>query len=174
VSSDSVGTVALPSVHETAIVAARIRAVHLLVDGEPKLLRDTLAARMIGSHDDDIRAWWQEVKGQFPSTAPWVLRARYVEDRLTAVRSRGVTQYVMLGAGLDSFAYRNRDWRGGFRVFEVDEPELQAWKKQRLSELGVEVPPSCVFAPSDLRRSRQTRYSHGPASSAPNPPWCHG
>jgi methyltransferase (TIGR00027 family) len=77
-------------------------------------------------------------------------RSRFAEDELAAAVSRGTRQYVVLGAGLDTFAYRNPFPE--LRVFEVDHPATQAWKKKRLAQVGIEVPPSMTFAPVDFER----------------------
>jgi len=83
----------------------------------------------------------------------WVsVRARFPEDLVEQSVAGGVAQYVILGAGLDSFAYRRRDLLDRLRVFEVDHPATQAWKRQRLAELGMELPAGLVFAPIDFER----------------------
>jgi methyltransferase (TIGR00027 family) len=84
------------------------------------------------------------------STSPWILRARYAEDWLAEAVARGVTQYLILGAGLDTFAYRARDAMSALRVFEVDTPELQAWKRERLETCRIAVPSTCTFVPCDF------------------------
>jgi methyltransferase (TIGR00027 family) len=80
------------------------------------------------------------------------LRSRYAEDELSKAINRGISQYVILGAGLDSFAYRRRDLAGVLRVFEVDHPATQRWKQARLRELHVELPPHLAFIPLDFER----------------------
>lgn len=79
-----------------------------------------------------------------------VARSRYAEDELAAAVARGVMQYVVLGAGLDTFAYRNPFPE--LRVFEVDHPATQAWKRRRITETGITEPPSLTFAPVDFER----------------------
>jgi methyltransferase (TIGR00027 family) len=137
----------LNPVGRTALGAALWRIAHLSIDGEPKIFVDTLAQRLLGVSDDDvIRA-----KASFPvSTAAWVLRSRYTEDRLAEAIARGVRQYVILGAGLDTFAYRAHDVFHEVRVFEVDTPESQAWKRHRLEKANIEVPTSCEFVPCNF------------------------
>jgi methyltransferase (TIGR00027 family) len=80
------------------------------------------------------------------------VRARFTEDIVEQAAASGVGQYVILGAGLDSFAYRRNDLLGRLRVFEVDHPATQSWKRRRLAGLGVELPARLVFAPVDLER----------------------
>jgi methyltransferase (TIGR00027 family) len=83
----------------------------------------------------------------------WVcVRARFPEDIVARAAASGVGQYVILGAGLDSFAYRRGDLMSRLRVFEVDHPGTQEWKRQRLGEVGVKRPAGLVFAPVDFER----------------------
>ena len=77
-------------------------------------------------------------------------RSRFAEDELAAAVTRGVKQYVVLGAGLDTFAYRNPF--PDLKVFEVDHPATQAWKRKRLAQVGIAVPSSMTFAPVDFER----------------------
>lgn len=77
-------------------------------------------------------------------------RARFIEDLVESEADRGVTQYVILGAGLDTFAQRRADLGGRLQVFEVDQPLTQQWKRQRLAELGYGSPGWLHFAPSSF------------------------
>jgi methyltransferase (TIGR00027 family) len=79
-----------------------------------------------------------------------VARARFVEDLVAEQADAGVAQYVILGAGLDTFAQRRPDIASRLRIFEVDQPGTQAWKRQRLAELGYETPRSLRFVPVDF------------------------
>ena len=80
------------------------------------------------------------------------VRARFTEDIVQQAAASGTGQYVILGAGLDSFAYRRTDLLRRLRVFEVDHPATQSWKRRRLAGLGVAVPARLVFAPVDFER----------------------
>jgi methyltransferase (TIGR00027 family) len=80
------------------------------------------------------------------------VRARFAEDIVEQAAACGTAQYVILGAGLDSFAYRRGDLLGRLRVFEVDHPATQSWKRGRLADLGIPLPASLVFAPVDFER----------------------
>lgn len=80
------------------------------------------------------------------------VRARFTEDIVEQAAASGIGQYVILGAGLDSFAYRRDDLLGRLRVFEVDHPATQSWKRRRLAGLGVGLPARLVFAPVDFER----------------------
>src|SRR5262249_53205754 len=81
-----------------------------------------------------------------------VLRSRYVEDELVQALSRGIRQYVILGAGFDSFAYRRQDLTRALRVFEVDHPTSQRWKLDRLNALRVELPSNLRFIALDFEK----------------------
>lgn len=139
----------LSPVHETAVLAAAMRALHLLRDGEPKIFCDTLAASVAGwSTDDVLRA---ASDGRLTgSTATFVLRSRITEDRLEELRQEGITQYVVLGAGLDTYALRNAGRLSGLTVYEVDDAPMQRWKQWRVRRLGWEVPEGLRFVECDL------------------------
>jgi methyltransferase (TIGR00027 family) len=137
----------LSPVTRTALGAAIMRAAHLLQDGEPKIFNDTLAQRLLGLSDEEVI----RSRARMPmSTSTWVLRSRYTEDRLADAVAHGITQYLILGAGLDTFAYRASGPVLGLRVFEVDTPELQAWKRERLETSHIAVPATCTFIPCDF------------------------
>src|SRR6266851_2552495 len=85
------------------------------------------------------------------SFSGWVaVRARLPEDVVEEAVRDGVDQYVILGAGLDSFAYRRKDLVDHLRVFEVDHPASQTWKRRRLAELNIEIPSNLIYAPVDF------------------------
>ena len=84
------------------------------------------------------------------TAALWPPEAEIAEDGILAARSRGVHQIVVLGAGLDTTGLRHCD--SSFRVFEVDKPEMQVWKRQHLSRIGIVPPSSLVFVPVDFER----------------------
>src|SRR5215510_10464959 len=151
----------------TAVFAAMMRAAHLLLDDEPKILRDDLALGLSGvDNEAALRVTLDGLQAEFAqkttpefasslfrhlrSSTTW--RSRYVEDTLETALQRGVAQYVILGAGLDSFAYRRRDVADVVRVFEVDHPATQQWKRARLHTLGVALPPNVTFVPIDFER----------------------
>jgi len=85
-----------------------------------------------------------------PFRASIVARARFIEDLVLEQVDRGITQYVILGAGLDTFAQRRRELSPRLKIFEVDRPGPQAWKQQRLIELGFAVPQWLRFVPVDF------------------------
>jgi methyltransferase (TIGR00027 family) len=136
---------------QTARGAAAYRAVHQTLDGGI-IFRDPFA---LGILDDETRATLDEVAGN-PSLRPMRLfiaaRSRFSEDMMAACVARGVRQVVMLGAGLDTFSLRNPYAGQGVRVFEVDYPATQGWKRERLKQAGLAIPSSLTFAPVDFER----------------------
>lgn len=128
------------------------RSMHL-DEPAPRVLDDRLALPLAGEEGPAIL---ERLRSEVPGDAlvafsRWVcVRARLPEDIVERAIAEGVRQYVILGAGLDSFAYRRPDLIDRLRVFEVDHPASQAWKRARLSDLGVECPPNLVFAPVDF------------------------
>jgi methyltransferase (TIGR00027 family) len=131
------------------------RAAHQLLD-DPKVFDDPVAIRILGKES----AWaLQADPHQFEATplSPYLrafvaARSRYAEDELALAVRGGVHQYVILGAGLDTFAYRNPHAQGVLHVFEVDHPTTQAWKRARLEEAGIPLPADVTFAPIDFER----------------------
>ncbi|MGW3962719.1 class I SAM-dependent methyltransferase [Amycolatopsis sp. NPDC005003] len=134
----------------TAVRTALWRALHVAVDPPPHVFTDELGLRLA-----DPGAAWRHRDDMDPATAGryragMVARARFVEDLVTGQAGRGVGQYVLLGAGLDTFAQRRPETAARLRVFEVDRPEPQSWKRARLEELGLPVPDGLRFVPVDF------------------------
>ena len=127
-------------------VAVR-RAAHQLLD-RPLVLADPFAMQIIGP--DAAAATEAKADGRVSGSfrAFMAVRSRYSEDELAAAVARGVRQYVVLGAGLDTFAWRNP--YADVHVFEVDYPATQHWKRQRVANVGMGEPPSLTFAPVDF------------------------
>ncbi|PZR99656.1 MAG: SAM-dependent methyltransferase [Candidatus Nephthysia bennettiae] len=136
----------------TATLAAVGRAIHLS-STHPRLVEDHLALDLAGEAGAALMG---QLKRQLPADSleglglAFAIRVRFVEDAVERALQAGGSQYVILGAGLDSFAYRRADLMPHLRVFEVDLPEPQAWKRKRLTELGVDLPPRLIFIPVDL------------------------
>jgi methyltransferase (TIGR00027 family) len=150
--TDVQGSPPLAGVHRTAIGAATLRAFHLLREGEPKILRDEFALPLSGLSEEELVAG---LVGYPHTSAAWVLRSRYTEDRLAAAGAR-LNQYVILGAGLDSYALRHADDLNELIVFEVDDPTVQVWKQARFKALGLDTPRQLRFTPCDFERSSLT------------------
>lgn len=137
---------------QTALRVATQRAVHQLLD-EPILFEDPLALCILGSATEQaLRADPFEHNEPIPRSmrATVVVRAKFVEEELAHAVSAGVEQYVVLGAGLDTFAYRNP--YPTLRVFEVDHPSTQEWKRRMLAEAAIPLPGNLTFAPVDFER----------------------
>jgi methyltransferase (TIGR00027 family) len=132
----------------TAQGAALLRAAHQLLD-DPKVFVDPLAVKMLGAEAALALSLDPQRFARSRSLRAFVaLRSRYAEDRLGASVARGIEQYVVLGAGLDTFAYRNPYPR--LNVFEVDHPATQVWKQKRLEQAGIATPDSLTFVPVDF------------------------
>ena len=132
----------------TAQSAALHRAVHQIVD-HPRLLEDPWAIPIVGREGGDALQALIDRRAH-AMRASIVMRSRYAEDRLAAAVARGVRQYVVLGAGLDTFAYRNPHTALGLHVFEVDHPATQAWKRQRLKEAAIAAPETVTWVAVDF------------------------
>jgi methyltransferase (TIGR00027 family) len=144
---------------QTAIRTAMRRAAHYLLDDDPKVLADAFARSFAGfSNDQDLLTALRAAPlGNVPwMRTPYVIRNRYAEDELANAVSRGIAQYVILGAGLDSFAYRCPDSMGHVNIFEVDHPASQSWKRQRVAELGITVPRTLHYIPIDFETQTLT------------------
>ncbi|HEX3774275.1 MAG TPA: class I SAM-dependent methyltransferase [Polyangiaceae bacterium] len=136
-----------PAPDSTAVRTALWRALHVEVDPLPHVLEDEVGLRLVAPE-----AGWRarpDMNPQFTSMfrASIVARARFIEDLVVERASQGVGQYVLLGAGLDTFAQRRQEIASRLRVFEIDQPGPQAWKQQRLLELGLGVPEWLKFVP---------------------------
>ncbi|WP_076826109.1 SAM-dependent methyltransferase [Frankia sp. CcI49] len=137
---------------QTALTAAAARAAHLLVDSEPFLFSDPLASTMLGEGADDLIGYHRLYGSHLVlanARAMVTTRAGYTEHRLRQAIERGTTQYLLLGAGLDSFAYRS-PLAAGITVFEADQAATHRWKIARLAEAGIPVPENVRFLPIDL------------------------
>ncbi|MCW2565688.1 MAG: methyltransferase [Mycobacterium sp.] len=134
----------------TAVRTALWRALHLEVDAPPHVLDDRIGLQLAGPDRD----WRQRPDMNEYATpgvrASIVARARFIEDLVTVQTDHGVGQYVLLGAGLDTFAQRRPEIASRITVFEVDQPGPQAWKRQRLVELGFGIPEWLRLVPVDF------------------------
>ena len=135
----------------TAMRAAAHRAAHQLIE-HGRVFADPLALAVLGASPQAV--FGDEIDR--PATRGMRLliaaRSRFAEQSLAAAVARGVRQYVLLGAGLDTFAHRNPYADVGLRVFEVDHPATQGWKRDRLAAAGLTPPASLSFAPTDFER----------------------
>jgi methyltransferase (TIGR00027 family) len=134
----------------TAVRVALWRAMHVQVDPPPHVLDDELGLRLAAPNEE-----WRSRPDMDPAGTRWfrasiVARARFVEDLVAEQATQGVAQYVILGAGLDTFAQRRPEIASHLRLFEVDQPGPQAWKRRRLVELGFGVPEWLKLVPVDF------------------------
>jgi methyltransferase (TIGR00027 family) len=135
----------------TALRVALRRAAHQLYDAPPRVLDDPFAIPILGAeYLPELHKTATKLHKPFSAAlrAFLVARSRYAEDQLDAAVARGVTQYVLLGAGLDTFAHRNPF--PGLRVFEVDHPSTQQWKRELLAAAALPEPANATYVPVDF------------------------
>ena len=134
----------------TARAAAFHRAAHQVLE-HGRIFTDPLALRILGQDADAIA---REAEGRPSGRRMRIFiasRTRFAEDALAGAVERGASQLVVLGAGLDTYAYRS-PWGDRLRILEVDHPATQAWKIERLAEAAIPVPAWLTFAPVDFER----------------------
>ena len=129
-----------------------MRASHRILDDEPKILDDSIAASLLGDEFDRYKTLVRCFPFSALIRANFIMRSRYAEDRLAESLRDGVGQYVLLGAGLDTFAYRQPEWTGSLRIFEVDYPATQTWKREKLAAANIPIPTNVTFVPVDFER----------------------
>jgi methyltransferase (TIGR00027 family) len=139
----------------TAEGVAIQRALHQMLDAPPKILDDPIALLLLDLASGSNKAYIAGVESmtrpvKSPFRAVFIMRSRYTEDCLAESLVRGVRQYVILGAGLDTFAYRQPAWGISLRIYEVDHPASQEWKRERLEGAKVRIPRNLIFAPIDF------------------------
>jgi methyltransferase (TIGR00027 family) len=129
-----------PAPESSAVRVALWRAMHVEIDAPPPVLDDAIGLKLVAPDDSWRRRPDMDPQGTRLFRAAIVARARFIEDLVAEQAGKGVGQYVILGAGLDTFAQRRPEIASRLRVFEVDQPGPQAWKRQRLIETGFGVP----------------------------------
>ena len=138
---------------KTAIDSAVMRAAHQILDEDPKILEDPIAVGLVpGSSEEEIRLREEELK-QMRGRSIFPLRSRFTEDQLAAAFRDGVRQYLILGAGFDTFAYRQPNWASKLRIIEVDHPKSQQAKEESLHQSGIAVPVNTSFCPVDFENT---------------------
>lgn len=143
----------MPEPDNTAVRIALWRAMHVQVDAKPFILEDEVGLKLIAPNED-----WQlrpDMHPQFTRRlrASIVARARFIEDLVIAQSKIGISQYVILGAGLDTFAQRRPDIASKLQLFEIDKPDTQSWKQHRLIELGYGIPHGLHFVSVNFETS---------------------
>jgi len=145
-----------PAPDNTAVRVALWRGLHVESDAQPHVFEDTVGLR-IAAPDEG----WRNRPDMSPFTRPFrasiLARARFIEDLVSEQADRGVGQYVILGAGLDTFAQRRPELASRLQVFEIDQPGPQSWKRQRLDELGLGVPAFLRLVPVDFEAGENWR-----------------
>ncbi|MGC4961328.1 class I SAM-dependent methyltransferase [Gordonia sp. DT101] len=134
----------------TAERVALWRAMHVQVDPPPHVLSDEIGLQLVAPEDDWRQRPDMNPEGTSGFRAAIVDRARFIEDLVIEQEARGVSQYVILGAGLDTFAQRRPDIAARLQIFEVDQPGPQMWKRRRLVELGYGIPDWLHLVPVDF------------------------
>jgi len=137
----------------TAVRTALWRAMHVQIDSSPHIIEDEIGFKLVAPGDG-----WRQRPDMDPDftkrlRASIVARARFIEDLAIEQSEHGVTQYVILGAGLDTFAQRRPETAAPLQIFEIDQPDTQTWKQQRLTELGFGVPEWLHFVSVDFEIS---------------------
>ncbi len=135
---------------KTAVRVALWRALHVQVDALPHVFEDVIGLRLAAPDEGWQRRPDMGVQTTRRARASIVARARFIEDLVVAQATLGVGQYVILGAGLDTFAQRRPEMAATLRVFEVDQPGPQSWKRERLMALGFGVPDWLRLVPVDF------------------------
>ncbi len=146
-----------PQPDSTAVRTALWRAMHVAVDPPPHVLEDEIGLKLAAPDDRWRDRPDMDVDATRPFRASIVARARFIEDLVEEQAASGVGQYVLLGAGLDTFAQRRPEIASRLKVFEVDQPAHQAWKRDRLMELGFGLPEWLRLVPVDFEAGESWR-----------------
>jgi methyltransferase (TIGR00027 family) len=132
--------------------ADMVRALHRILDDDPKILDDSIAASLLSDEFDRYKPLLRFFPFSALIRANFIMRSRYAEDSLADSLRDGVGQYVLLGAGLDTFAYRQPEWASSLRIFEVDYPATQRWKRGKLTAANISIPANVTLVPVDFER----------------------
>lgn len=135
----------------TALIVARQRAAHQLLD-RGAILDDPFAMKILGEDEEEVLRFASQHPSASIGRLMTTARSRIAEDALSGAVERGIRQIVILGAGLDTFALRNPHSAQALRIYEVDHPATQAWKRRRLAEAAIALPPWLIFVPVDFER----------------------
>jgi methyltransferase (TIGR00027 family) len=157
---------------QTALGTAYLRAAHQIIDAEPRLLEDPVAVTLLGPDakgriEANVETYRSPVAESL--RAHVVLRARFAEDRLAEAVSRGITQYMLLGAGLDTFAFRQPQWAQSLRILEVDHLQVQLLKRQLMDAADLPTPANVSYMALDFEREslRESLLLHDVALDEP-------
>jgi methyltransferase (TIGR00027 family) len=145
--------VVVTTASRTAVMVAALRATHQVIDQSPRILDDPISFRLL---EPELRERVLATKDAPPDPmrdglrSHVVLRSRFAEDCLAEAVAKGVRQCVSLGAGLDTFAWRQPAWASSLRIFEIDQPASQQDKRARLDRAGLTSPSNLTFVPVDF------------------------
>lgn len=143
---------------QSAQMVAVVRAAHIAYDDSPPIFDDHLALDLVDpASKDAMPQWCSPNKGQEggPRGYAYVpFRQRYAEEGLKSAYQKGVRQYVVLGAGLDSYAFRQPEQQRDLKIYEVDHTDTQRRKQQRIVELGWNIPSNLIFSPCDFENTK--------------------
>jgi len=154
----------------TAVRVALWRAMHAQIDPLPHVLEDEIGLQLIAPDEGWKNRPDMHPQGTSGYRASIVGRARFIEDLVLEQASRGVNQYVILGAGLDTFVQRRPEVTSRLRVFEVDRPATQEWKRRRLTQLGLGIADNLRLVPVDFEAGElwlEKLTAHGFDASKP-------
>jgi methyltransferase (TIGR00027 family) len=143
-------------ISKTALGVGVLRAMHRLFDAPPWVIDDPVSPALFGDAARDTverDPSWTTSRRKVALRVHVLVRSAFAEDRLRAAVARGVRQCVVLGAGFDTFAYRQPAWMAGVRLIEVDTAHTQSDKRRRLETAGIPVPANVTFAPIDFERT---------------------
>ncbi|MCM3323618.1 class I SAM-dependent methyltransferase [Cytobacillus kochii] len=129
----------------TAVRVSLWRALHLIVDEKPYIFQDNIGLKLISPNDDWQKRPDMDVTNTSAFRASIVARSRFVDDLVVEQCEKGVDQYVILGAGLDTFAQRHQELCPQLTIYEIDQVDTQLWKKRRLEETGYPIPDCLKF-----------------------------
>lgn len=129
----------------SAVRTALWRALHVQIDAKPHVLEDEIGLALVAPTDD----WQQRPDMKFTKRlrASVVARSRFIEDLIIEQSKLGISQYVILGAGLDTFALRRPDIAARLQIYEIDQPATLTWKQQRIIDIGFALPEYLHFVP---------------------------
>ncbi len=146
----------MDNVSQTAVFAAQVRAAHSLLDRHP-IFEDPYALLLADSSEDDVRDLFSAIPDGVARVARVLpsQRARFVDEEVERAVRTGIDQYVIMGAGLDSFAWRREDLMSDLELFEVDHPATQAWKRMRAESVGLECTSNLHFVGVDFSIGQQ-------------------
>jgi methyltransferase (TIGR00027 family) len=158
----------------TSDIPSLMRAVHQTSDDEPKILRDPIVGKLIDVAALDAN--WLAPILDHPFAKQWragfLIRSRYAEDCLAEAVARGLTQYLNLGAGLDTFSCRQPAWAEAISIFELDYPATQSLKRERLAKAGITPPGNVTFAPIDFETTPLGQALHPAGFRFDKPTFC--